>query len=405
MRVGVLVNAALLGVVGQCLANGGDKKKTPVPASQSHVMSPVQIKIEPAGTDDGVARTRKRAASDTLARRPLLDRQQGIDPALLQRSLSADDGDLSAVKMERGSPCPEGGLLGSRYLDDDTLYHRSRCIRPVHRCTENGSLHQMLKIPFNEIRTRLFLQDVQFEKAPLDMPWLQAPETFTGFFLADNEGAFSPTVADVLAQLPSEYHDVYAYFEVGDVQRVSPSAEGQAEPLKPQYKAEIWMYKEQSSMELDDSDQEYGRRRKKIKQILQIEDKELLERYRHIKPLYLSGSQLHPVVEFDLEDLRHSSSFGFCNRYEQTPLTDLEVVGTIDTHHPYAFHGIFKATVDEVLAQTPDYIVDRSQKERLYFTVDARDKVYHHNRYPGCHVAEVVFYRQKDNSAAQRKDI
>lgn len=106
-----------------------------------------------------------------------------------------------------------------------------------------------------------------------------------------------------------------------------------------------------------------------------LSDEELVRRYARIKPLVMFKAQLYGVKDHDWRTV----SYNWIHAEPRTPadvVENLRYVDEITTYHTYAYYGIFRPTVAEVLAQIPDHML--SAVVAFYIT-DARvhDDDYH----------------------------
>lgn len=142
--------------------------------------------------------------------------------------------------------------------------------------------------------------------------------------------------------------------------------------------------------------------------IPEISDEELMERYKHIKPVITAeDGKLHYFREYDLDELRRTSYFWsrFGNIREEVGENKLEAWPACDFPclHAYDYYGFFKPSIAEVLAQIDEgrirlikafEIID-SPKEFRDFRKDNLSSIAFDNGY---HVSTVRLYTAKRNS-------
>ena len=91
-----------------------------------------------------------------------------------------------------------------------------------------------------------------------------------------------------------------------------------------------------------------------------ISKKEIIERYSHIKPVVKKDGNLYWSRVFD-EDKIFKTSYLFCDGGEK-PVKEDELVPIPDKDfrclHGYAYWGIFKPSIAEVLTQISPEVVD-----------------------------------------------
>ena len=93
--------------------------------------------------------------------------------------------------------------------------------------------------------------------------------------------------------------------------------------------------------------------------ITKISDEEMKKRYEQIKPVIMVNGKLHYFREYTLEELSNMSYFS--NRdedvREEVGEDELEVLEGRDfvCLHGWAYYGLFKPSVAEVLAQLKEY--------------------------------------------------
>lgn len=101
--------------------------------------------------------------------------------------------------------------------------------------------------------------------------------------------------------------------------------------------------------------------------IPQITDEELMRRYLKIKPIAEVGNGKYWLKNYSIDEMRNTSFFWslFDDRLELVG----EALSCHDHHdfqclHSFGYHGFFKPTVAEVLAQIPEEVIH-------HFTIDA----------------------------------
>ena len=106
--------------------------------------------------------------------------------------------------------------------------------------------------------------------------------------------------------------------------------------------------------------------------IPEISDEELMRRYLKIRPIAAVGNGKYWLRNYSIDEMRNTSYFWnlFADRTE--PVGD--ALSCHDHHefeclHSFGYHGFFKPSVAEVLAQIPEDVLKR-------FTVDAFEIVY-----------------------------
>jgi len=101
--------------------------------------------------------------------------------------------------------------------------------------------------------------------------------------------------------------------------------------------------------------------------IPQISDEELMRRYLKIKPIAEVGNGKYWLKNYSIDEMRNTSYFWnlFADRRELVG----EALSCHDHHdfqclHTFGYHGFFKPSVAEVLAQIPEEALK-------HFTIDA----------------------------------
>lgn len=124
--------------------------------------------------------------------------------------------------------------------------------------------------------------------------------------------------------------------------------------------------------------------------IPEISDEKLEGLSAHIKPLVRRGDQLFFIEDPDPRNVAFPWSPVLKEAAE-----DLEVLSILPTLHSFGYHGLFKPSVAEVLAQIPDELLE----EAIAFEVHAPQNTTDLSRQwdavnSGYHVAATTVYRQ-----------
>lgn len=126
-------------------------------------------------------------------------------------------------------------------------------------------------------------------------------------------------------------------------------------------------------------------------------DKELQELYMNIKPIVTLGDIKYSLREFSLEELRKISYIYHVsdNVREVIDKDKLETIKDINCLHTWAYYGLFKPTISEVLSQIPTDLVN---KVNLFEIVDyiANPRELHEYRNiinKGYHLSKVRTYK------------
>ena len=101
--------------------------------------------------------------------------------------------------------------------------------------------------------------------------------------------------------------------------------------------------------------------------IPQITDEELMRRYLKIKPIAEVSNGKYWLKNYSIDEMRNKSYFWSLFDDRREPVGKI-----LDSHghhdfqclHPFGYHGFFKPSVAEVLAQIPEDVLKR-------FTIDA----------------------------------
>lgn len=127
-------------------------------------------------------------------------------------------------------------------------------------------------------------------------------------------------------------------------------------------------------------------------EIPKISNEVLEERYARIKPLVKRDGKLYTITKPDLRN----QSFIWDPKLEQEVSGGLKEVVKVKTLHTYGHYSLFKPSVAEVLAQIPDYLLDKV----VAFHIDGPDSVTDLNKFGeetnmGFHVAFTTLYKGK----------
>lgn len=140
--------------------------------------------------------------------------------------------------------------------------------------------------------------------------------------------------------------------------------------------------------------------------IPKISEEELLKRYEQVKPVVSKNGQLFALREYPLEELK-TCSYTWdldANVREKIKEGELEPLQGRDFYciHTYGYHGFFKPTIYEVLAQIEEHVLPlvsafeiiekpgcAEDFHRDWFTTMAFRQSYH--------VSKVRLYKKVDN--------
>jgi len=96
--------------------------------------------------------------------------------------------------------------------------------------------------------------------------------------------------------------------------------------------------------------------KEEINELLEISEEAANERIRKYTPLVRGTDGL--LWKIELPNL-FTDSFHWGPKFtEKVDMNSLKLIGCIPTFHTCAYHGFFKPTIAEVLAQIPEFYVD-----------------------------------------------
>lgn len=134
--------------------------------------------------------------------------------------------------------------------------------------------------------------------------------------------------------------------------------------------------------------------------IPKIEQGVLVELASRVTPLVRDGKHLVPVLFELTKEHMESTSYPWADKMRMgSPMeqTKMSAVACVRTLHTYGFHGFFKPSIEEVLAQAPEGIGEG----RFAFVCDGPNTADDLNREreamdEGFHVAATTWFRLAD---------
>lgn len=132
--------------------------------------------------------------------------------------------------------------------------------------------------------------------------------------------------------------------------------------------------------------------------IPQISDEEILKRYEHIKPVITVNDKLYHFKEFTLDEIRNIS---YIWNYvedirEEVTADELEIIPGQDfiCLHTYAYYGLFKPSIAEVLSQIDDSIIGAVAAFEIISDYPLPDSLCYIAAKNSLHVSMVRLYRK-----------
>ena len=99
-----------------------------------------------------------------------------------------------------------------------------------------------------------------------------------------------------------------------------------------------------------------------------ITTKELIERYKKIKPIVQIEDIHYLLREFTTDELKHCSYIWNQDKDKRNIINknQIETIGEFPCYHTYGYHGFFKPSIEEVLSQFPDELLKEANAFYLY---------------------------------------
>ena len=131
--------------------------------------------------------------------------------------------------------------------------------------------------------------------------------------------------------------------------------------------------------------------------IPEIDDTRLKELYQLLKPIVTVDEIKYLLREFALDELRNQSYIwnGKEDKRKVVNPSNLETIDDFLCLHRWGYYGLFKPSIAEVLAQTPDRVVEAANAFEIIESPETIDDLY---KYPevlnnGFHLSKVRAYR------------
>ena len=132
-------------------------------------------------------------------------------------------------------------------------------------------------------------------------------------------------------------------------------------------------------------------------EIPKLSDKELLELYKRIKPIVSLGEIKYLLRNYSINEIKRNSYIWSINKdvRESIDNNKLEQVDDFYCLHTWAFYGLFKPTIGEVLSQIPSNLIDKTNTfEIVEYPETIKDIHKYNNIYnSGYHLSKVRTYK------------
>lgn len=99
-----------------------------------------------------------------------------------------------------------------------------------------------------------------------------------------------------------------------------------------------------------------------------ITPEEAAHRLKKLQPIYRGHSGQFFHIELPI-DIHHTAYQWDPKKTDPIDANNLKFIGAIHTYHTCGYHGFFKPTIAEVLAQAPAQMYFPDNKEMVYFEV------------------------------------